>query len=273
MAIPVSTTNADGLDVELASFVQEQFGSEAEAEMTSSSDGEGGGHQPAWLFSVTAIQIAAPESNTTPPQPQQMQINVHDDSLIQWCGDCRIDACCCNLKQFTLLMYCPVFVGMGIGIWFGSMHFGYDTVGLMLTIGAAVIWITYLCFFLRLARHGPIVPTTLSRGFMYGSSCIGFQLVTVTFCPLLAAWVIGLVVLTLGNSVFGIVSMLGGWLICFIYTVVLLNYQRSHFRAGGRSEWTGQAMAWGLGDELEGSGGGGGCEGGGCGGGGCGGCG
>jgi hypothetical protein len=268
MTIPVTTTNADGVDVELALFVQEQFGSgsEAETEMTSSSDGKE--DQPAWLFSDTAIQIAPPESNTIPPQPQQMQRDVHDDRLIQWCDDCRVDGCCCNLRQFTVLMYCPIFVGMGIGIWFGSMHFGYDTVGLILTIGTAVIWLAYLSFFLRLARHGPIVPTTISPGFMYGSKCILYQLCTVTFCPIMAAWGIGLVVLTLGNSTFGLVWMLGGWLICFIFIVVLQRYQRSHFRAGGVSEWTGQAMAWGLGDGSEGSGGGEG--GGGCGGGGCG---
>ena len=171
MTIPVTTTNTANEDTsrdeELARFAQELFRNEAEVELAKNTSTEGSGDNQTNGLSVnTAVPISGPEYSAinattttpplidqlTPPQPQQMERYVPDNSLLVRCDDCRVHAWCCSLTQFSVLMYGLVIAGMGIGIRLFNVHFGFTTFGLMVTSGAVfIIWIAYLIYFLRLA--------------------------------------------------------------------------------------------------------------------------
>lgn len=295
---PCHTTNTanhdTSYDEELARFTHELFRNEAEATNTMTA-GSGGDNQANGLSVNTAVPISTETTTSppyvnhlTPPQPQQMERYVHDDPWIHWCDDCRVDGCCCNLTQFSVLMYCPVFAGMEAIIWIASMHFGYKPIGLVLTIGTIMIWIVYSYFFLRLAGHSPeevsttvvhngnsttdtltLKPSQRKDGCMDGGCCVCIQLGTAMFCPLFVMLGMGALVIYIdvqNTWAVGIGLMLGGqvvWMVYLCYFLHCSGCSRISQHRHGRWEWTGEAWelvetVGGLGGDSGGGDGGGG---------------
>ena len=310
MTIPVTTTNTANEDTsrdeELARFAQELFRNEAEMEsaMNTMTAGIGGDSQTTGLSVNAAVPIPVPENSATnatttsppfidhltPPQSEQMERYVHDDPWIYWCDNCRVGGCCCNLTQFSVLMYCPLFVGMEASIWIASMHFGYKPMGLVLTIGAIIIWIVYSYFFLRLAGHRPdmstgevsattvhngnsasdtltLTPSQRKDGCMDGCCCLCLQLGTIMYGTFFVLVGMGILVLCIDfqtiNLVIGLVLVIGGEVVWMVYLCCFLHYSgcsRISQHKNGRWEWSGEAWEWvgGLGGDGGGGDGGGG---------------
>lgn len=246
-AVDVDTSR----DEELAHFAQELYRNEAKVELMSSAaiqttslvDEGDNNHN---VNTAVAITVPEPEQriappfvdllfSPTPPQPQQVQRSaISDDTLLICCDDCRIHSRCCNLTQFSVLTYCPVFAGMGTGIWLANIHFGITRLGLMLTTGAVmVIWIAYLSYFLRVARHWG------TRSEEDGIFCVFIQVLTVMYCPLAAAIGLGVLINNIGYWG-GLAFVMAGMLIWIVYFVFLFIMMSSGETSGGSSNPVGR---------------------------------